>query len=69
MYGDKLYQKLRKIDYRFKICIVSAYGSEQYKTLFSATSSDRIYFMGKPIRIDQLVKKVDEIMLEADRQE
>ena len=32
-------------------------------------SSDRIYFRGKPIRKDELVKKVDEIIVEADRQE
>jgi DNA-binding response OmpR family regulator len=32
--GDELYQRLRKIDDKFKLCIMSAYGSEHYKTYF-----------------------------------
>ena len=67
MSGDELYQRLRKIDDKFKLCIVSAYGSEQYKTLFSPTSSDRICFMRKPITIDELVNNVDEIIMETDK--
>jgi DNA-binding response OmpR family regulator len=62
--GDELYQRLRKIDDKFKLCIMSAYGSEHYKTLFSPT--DRICFMRKPITINGLVKNVDEIMMHAN---
>ena len=69
MHGDELYQKLRKIDDKLKVCFITASEPDQYKTRFSPASSDSIYFMRKPIRIDQLVKKVDEIMVEADRQE
>jgi DNA-binding response OmpR family regulator len=69
MYGDELYQKLRKIDDKFKVCFITASEPDQYKTRFSPTSSDSIYFMRKPIRMDELVKKVDEIIVEANRQE
>lgn len=34
MRGDELYHQLRKIDNKFKVCIISAYGSEDYKTRF-----------------------------------
>jgi DNA-binding response OmpR family regulator len=32
MYGDELYQKLRKIDDKFKVCFITASEPDQYKT-------------------------------------
>jgi len=63
MRGDELYQKLRKIDSKFKVCVMSAFGSEEYKARFSSTTSaNRIYYMSKPISVDELVAKVKEVI-------
>jgi DNA-binding response OmpR family regulator len=60
MHGDELFQKLRKIDSNFKVCVLSAYGSEEYKTKFS--SANGISYIAKPIPLDELVAKVNEII-------
>ena len=61
MHGDELYQKLRKTDSKFKVCFLSAFGSEEYKTRFSSTTSANcIYYMQKPISLNELVAKVNE---------
>ena len=63
MPGDQLYQKLKKIDDKLKVCVLSAFGSEEYKTRFSSTTSANcIYYMQKPISLDELVAKVNEII-------
>ena len=63
MHGYELYQKSRKIDSKFNVCVLSAFGSEEYKTRFSsATSANCIYYMQKPISLDELVAKVNEII-------
>ena len=63
MHGDELYRQLRKIDSKFKVCVLSAYGSEEYKTRFSANmSSNAISYIGKPVSVHELVAKVNEII-------
>jgi DNA-binding response OmpR family regulator len=60
MHGRELFQKLRKIDSNFKVCVLSAYGSEEYKSRFS--SANGISYIAKPISVDELVAKVNEII-------
>ncbi len=61
--GDELYRQLRKTDNKFKVCVLSAYGSEEYKTRFSRnTPANGISYIGKPISVDEFVAKVNEII-------
>jgi DNA-binding response OmpR family regulator len=63
MPGDQLYQKLKKIDDKFKVCVLSAYGSEEYKSRFSPDkSANGISYIAKPVSLDELVAKVNEII-------
>lgn len=61
--GDQLYDKLREIDSKFKVCILSAFGFEEYKTRFSpTTSANDICYIRKPISLNELVAKVNEVI-------
>jgi DNA-binding response OmpR family regulator len=68
MHGDELSQKLRKLDDKLKVCFITASEPDQYKTRFLSTSLDSTCFMRKPISIDKLVEKVNEIFIEIDKQ-
>jgi DNA-binding response OmpR family regulator len=69
MNGYELYEKIRKIDDKVKVCFLTASVDgyrEEYRPSFasfrSSSSSDDIPFLVKPIAIDDLVKKVNEII-------
>ena len=63
MHGYELYQKIKKDSSKFNVYVLSAFGSEEYKTRFSSTTSANcIYYMQKPISLDELVAKVNEII-------
>jgi DNA-binding response OmpR family regulator len=63
MSGDQLYHKLKKIDDKPKVCVLSAYGSNEYKTRFSSnTSANGISYIAKPVSVDELVTRVNEII-------
>lgn len=69
MHGDELYQKLRKIDNKLKVCFITASEPGEYKTRFLPGSLNSTCFLRKPITIDELVKKVDEIIItQTDKQ-
>ena len=64
MNGFELYEKIKKIDNKLKICFLTAFGEgyhEEFRRRFPASSSD-VKFVRKPIRIDELVKKVNGII-------
>jgi CheY-like chemotaxis protein len=64
MNGFELYEKVKKIDNKLKVCFLTAFGEgyhEEFRRRFPASSSD-VIFIRKPIRIDDLVKKVNEIV-------
>jgi DNA-binding response OmpR family regulator len=48
MHGDELYQRLRKMDDKVKVCVLSAFGSEDYKTRFLPTPANGICYVSKP---------------------
>jgi CheY-like chemotaxis protein len=63
MNGFELYEEIRKIDNKVKTCFLTAYGegyTEEFGRRFS--SSINVSFIRKPIRVDDLVKKVNEMM-------
>jgi two-component system, OmpR family, response regulator ChvI len=62
MDGYELYEKLRKIDDKVKVCFLTA--SERYKEEHrpSFLSSSYATFLTKPITVDDLFKKVNEMI-------
>jgi two-component SAPR family response regulator len=71
MNGYELYEKVKKIDNKVKVCFLTAYGEHytEFKTRFIFSSlADDIFIMRKPIMLDELVKKVNEIIIRADNQ-
>jgi CheY-like chemotaxis protein len=64
MNGFELYEEIRKIDNKVKTCFLTAYGegyTEEFGRRFS--SSINVSFIRKPIRVDDLVKKVNEMIM------
>ena len=72
MNGYELYEKINKLDDKVKVCFLTAYSehyTEEFKIRFSYSSSlSNIYFMRKPINLDDLVKQVNEIITNTDNQ-
>ena len=62
MDGYGLYEKLKKIDDKVKVCFLTA--SERYKEEHrpSFLSSSSTSFIIKPVTVDDLVKKVNEMI-------
>ena len=62
MDGYELYEKLKKIDDKVKVCFLTA--SERYKEEHrpSFLSSGSTSFVTKPITVDDLVRKVNEMI-------
>ncbi|HKG87356.1 MAG TPA: response regulator [Nitrososphaeraceae archaeon] len=64
MNGFELFEEIRKIDNKVKTCFLTAFGegyTEEFGRRFS--SSINVSFIRKPIRVDDLVKKVNEMMV------
>ena len=65
MNGFELYEQIKKLDNKVKVCFLTAYGegyTEEFKKMFPSSSLD-VSFIRKPIRIDDLVKKVREMVM------
>ena len=65
MNGFELYEQIKKIDSKVKVCFLTAFGegyTEEFKKRFPS-SSIGVRFIRKPIRVDDLVKKVNEMMM------
>jgi CheY-like chemotaxis protein len=63
MNGFDLYEEVKKIDNKVKVCFLTAFGegyTEEFGRRFPSSSPD-INFIRKPIRVDDLVKKVNEM--------
>jgi DNA-binding response OmpR family regulator len=64
MNGFELYEEIRKIDNKVRVCFLTAFGEgyiEEFGRRFTS-SSPNISFIRKPIRLDDLVKKVNEVI-------
>ena len=65
MNGFELYEQIKKIDDKVKVCFLTAYGegyTEEFKKMFPSSSLG-VSFVRKPIRVDDLVKKVREMVM------
>jgi two-component SAPR family response regulator len=65
MNGFELYEQIKKIYSKVKVCFLTAFGegyTEEFKKRFPS-SSIGVRFIRKPIRVDDLVKKVNEMMM------
>lgn len=64
MNGFELYEEVKKIDNKVKVCFLTAFGegyTEEFGRRFPSSSPD-INFIRKPIRVNDLVKKVNEMI-------
>ena len=61
MNGYELYRKLNKIDDKVKTCFLTA-SMDEYKEEYRANFASSDCFLIKPITIDDLIKKVNEII-------
>jgi CheY-like chemotaxis protein len=64
MNGFELYEQMKKIDNKVRVCFLTAYGegyTEEFKRMFPSSSLG-VHFIRKPIRVDDLVKKVKEMV-------
>jgi DNA-binding response OmpR family regulator len=65
MNGFELYEQIKKLDNKVKVCFLTAFGegyTEEFKKRFPS-SSHGVSFIRKPIRMQDLVKKVNEVMM------
>jgi two-component SAPR family response regulator len=67
MNGFELYEEIRKIDNKVRVCFLTAFGegyTEEFGRRFTSSSPlfSNISFIRKPIRVDDLVKKVNEVI-------
>lgn len=64
MNGFELFEQIRKVDNNVRTCFLTAFGegyTEEFSRRFS--SSLNVSFIRKPIRVDDLVKKVSEMIM------
>lgn len=64
MNGFELYEQIKKIDNKVQVCFLTAFGegyTEEFKKMFPSSSLG-VSFIRKPIRVDDLVKKVKEMI-------
>ena len=64
MSGLDLYQKMKEKDSNVKICFLTASELfyEEYRGLDAYPSLDKAYFVQKPFRSEELIRKINEIM-------
>jgi DNA-binding response OmpR family regulator len=64
MSGLDLCQKMKEIDSNVKICFLTASELfyEEYRRLDAYPSLDKAYFIQKPFRSEELIRKINEIM-------
>ena len=62
--GLDLHQKMNKIDSNVKICFLTASELfyEEYRKLDAYPTLDKAYFIQKPFRSEELIRKINEIM-------
>jgi two-component system response regulator ChvI len=66
MDGFELYQKMKEIDSKVKICFFTASELfyEEYRRLDKYPRVDKEYFVQKPFRTKELIRQLNEILLD-----
>ncbi len=69
MNGLDLYQKMNEIDINVKICFLTASELfyEEYRRMEAHPWLDKAYFIQKPFRAEQLIRKINEILYSNER--
>ena len=65
MNGYELYNEIRKIDDKVKICFITAFDiqkDEHFDSIIKSTNKDKPVVIRKPINIEELVKRIKEII-------
>jgi CheY-like chemotaxis protein len=63
MNGFELYEKMKQLDNKIKVCFLTAFGEGYYEELKRRfPESSDVYFLRKPIRLNDLVKKINEFI-------
>jgi len=64
MSGLELYQKMKEIDSNVKICFLTASELfyDEYRRLDGYPRLDKAYFVQKPFRAEQLIRRINEIL-------
>jgi CheY-like chemotaxis protein len=64
MDGFKLYEEMKKIDDKFKVCFLTASEMfyEQYRPSYSITTDENQLIIQKPIKNEELIKEINEIL-------
>jgi CheY-like chemotaxis protein len=65
MNGFDLYNAIRKVDNKVKACFLTAFGegyTEEFERRFPSSLFSDISFIRKPIRMEDLVKKVNDVI-------
>jgi DNA-binding response OmpR family regulator len=65
MNGFELYNEIRKIDDKVKICFITAFDiqkDEHFDSMIKSSNKDKPVVIRKPIDIEELVKRIKEII-------
>jgi two-component system, OmpR family, response regulator ChvI len=65
MNGYELYNEIRKIDDKVKICFITAFDiqkDDHFDSIVKSTDKDKPVVIRKPIDIEELVKRIKEII-------
>jgi DNA-binding response OmpR family regulator len=64
MNGFELHQKIREIDSNVKVCFLTASELfyEEYRRLDAYPTLDKEYFIQKPLRTEELIRQLNEIL-------
>ena len=65
MNGFELYNEIRKVDDKIKICFVTAFEiqkDQHFESIVKSTDKDKPVFIRKPIDIKDLVARIQEII-------
>jgi two-component system response regulator ChvI len=67
MSGFDLYQKMKEIDSKVKVCFLTASELfyEEYRKLDAKTRINEEHFVQKPVRAEELIRKLNEILYPA----
>jgi CheY-like chemotaxis protein len=64
MDGFKLYEEMRKVDNKFKVCFLTASEMfyEEYRRAYYSTMGEHYPIIQKPIANEELIKQIDKII-------
>jgi DNA-binding response OmpR family regulator len=64
MDGFKLYEEMRKVDNKFKVCFLTASEMfyEEYRRAYYSTMGENYPIIQKPIANEELIKQIDKII-------